>query len=79
MHMTEQTKTSQAENAIEAVQHAVDQAESHPSENKIEEAERALRHTRAAVQQAADAGSKEGNELLHEVEKQRAVLEGTNE
>jgi hypothetical protein len=43
--MTEQqqNKISQAENAVESLQHAVDQAESHPSENKIEEADHSLR------------------------------------
>lgn len=72
--MSEQTKTTQAENALEALQHAVDQAESHPSENKIEEADNALRHTAAAVRQAADSeGGAEG--LAQKLQEEKSALE----
>lgn len=77
--MSEQTKTSQAENAVEAVQHAVDQAESHPSGNKIEEAQRALRHTRAAVNQAAETGSDAADELARQVQQERSALDNTKD
>ncbi|KIL34174.1 hypothetical protein SD71_21135 [Cohnella kolymensis] len=77
--MSEQTKISQAENALEAVQHAVDQAESHPSDQKIEEAERAMRHTQASVQQAQDAGGDRADQLQQQVRQERAELGGTNE
>jgi hypothetical protein len=77
--MTELHKTDQAENALEASQHAVDQAESHPSENKIEEAGNALGHTEIAVRQAADSGSEEAGSLAAELRSQKEVLGGSAE
>lgn len=76
--MAEHTKTTQAENALEALQHAVDQAESHPSDNKIEEADNALRHTAAAVRQAADSeGGAAG--LTQRLQEEKSALEGSTE
>lgn len=77
--MSEQTKISQAENAVEAVQHAVDQAESHPSDKKIEEAERAMVHTQASVEQAQETGSDRADRLQQQVQEERASLGGTND
>ncbi|MDB4868435.1 MAG: hypothetical protein JWR03_2768 [Cohnella sp.] len=73
--MSEQTKTSQAENSLDAAQHAVDQAESHPSGEKIEEADNSLEHAEIAVRQAADSGSSEAGELAGQLESERSVLE----
>jgi hypothetical protein len=75
--MSEQNLTKQAENAIGSLQHAVDQAESHPSDQKIEEAEQSFRHAENAVREAKAAGSDEGDELAHELDKQRAQLGGS--
>ncbi|TJY41049.1 hypothetical protein E5161_15190 [Cohnella pontilimi] len=77
--MSEQNKTTQAENAIGALQHAVDQAESHPSDNKIEEAEQAFRHAEIAVRQAKSSDSNEADELDHELHKQSAQLNDSNQ
>jgi hypothetical protein len=75
--MTEQNKTSQAENAIEAVQHAVDQAETHPSENKMEEADHSLRHAEIAVRQAAESGSGKAEHLTRQIRAERDTLDET--
>jgi hypothetical protein len=76
--MSDQTKVTQAENALESVQHAVDQAESHPSADKIGEADRALRHTAASVGQALESGGEQAESLEAELQEERAVLEGTS-
>jgi hypothetical protein len=74
--MSEQTKTSQAENAMDAAEHAVDQAESHPSGEKLEEADNSLEHAEIAVRQAADSGSSEAGDLAGQLASERSVLDG---
>jgi ArsR family metal-binding transcriptional regulator len=77
--MTEQHKVNQAENALESLGHAVDQAESHPSDNKIEEADESFRHTEIAVRQAVETDSGEAERLTEQLQEERAVLGGEQE
>jgi len=72
--MTEQHKAKQAEHALDALQHAVDQAESHPSAAKIDEAENSVAHAEIAVQQAQDTG-KAGN-VSQQLNEEKETLGG---
>jgi len=73
--MTEQHKTKQAEHALDALQHAVDQAESHPTAEKIDEAENSVAHAEIAVRQADNSGNANLSQQLSE---EKEALSETN-
>lgn len=75
--MTDQHKTKQAEHALDALQHAVDQAESHPSAKKIDEAENSVIRAEIAVRQAEN-NSEAGN-LSQQLNEEKETLSGINE
>ncbi|WP_276357048.1 hypothetical protein [Cohnella caldifontis] len=74
--MSEQLKSMQAEHALDALQHAVDQAESHPSAEKIEEAENSVAHAEIAVRQAGDGGNT--GTLSEQLNEEKETLGGIN-
>ncbi|MBW5447650.1 hypothetical protein GE107_16455 [Cohnella sp. CFH 77786] len=74
--MSEQQKTKQAEHALDALQHAVDQAQSHPSSDKIEEADNAVAHAEIAVRQAEDSGN--AGALSQQLNEEKETLGGLN-
>ncbi|WJH34907.1 hypothetical protein MJA45_21325 [Paenibacillus aurantius] len=70
------TRDKQAMNSVHSAHDAVVQAQSHPDENMIGQAERAIRHADAAVAQAMDGENTQGAELAAErLEEDRRALE----
>lgn len=75
--MTEQNKADQAQNALENVEHAVDQAETHPSSDKINEAQNAVAHAEIAVRQADE--SSQSGALSQQLNEEKESLNGLND
>ncbi|PZE19570.1 hypothetical protein [Paenibacillus xerothermodurans] len=74
--MAEQNKVTQAVNSVETAHNAVAQAEEHPSDRMLEQAEQSLRHANASVGQAFNTGHTEAASRLNEqLEEDREVLE----
>ncbi|ANY72886.1 hypothetical protein BBD41_09955 [Paenibacillus ihbetae] len=71
------SKAEQALNSVEAAHHAVQQAEEHPTDHMIGQAERSLRHARAAVDQSHITGSDEAADRAEaQLAKDRERMEG---
>ncbi|WP_438448720.1 hypothetical protein [Gorillibacterium sp. sgz5001074] len=72
----DRNKLSQAQNAVETANNAVGQAEDHPSDKMVQQAEMSLLHAQAAVHQAQDeSGSAE--QLQDQLASDRSALSGT--
>lgn len=72
----EQNKATQAQNAVLHSHHAVEAAQNHPSDRLISEAERSLRHTQAAVNQALESSANEESvsSAVNQLSKDQAAL-----
>jgi hypothetical protein len=72
----EQNKATQAQNAVVHSHHAVEAAENHPSDRLISEAERSLRHSQAAVDQALASSGNEGavSSAVNQLSKDQAEI-----
>lgn len=61
-----QNPVSQAQQSVEKLRHAVNQAQTHPTEQMIEQAENALEKAERSVQQAQGHTHNNGLELAQE-------------